>query len=95
MSQSSASDITVYTTSWCAFCHTELQWLDYLGVPYTAKDIEADKSAYEELMAKNGGNYQGVPVTDVKGDLVLGFDRPRLQETMKKHGIVSAPAANQ
>lgn len=82
-----SSDITIYSTSWCAFCHTEMQWLDSLGIPYTAKDIEADKEAYEELMSKNDGNYQGVPVTDIKGDLVLGFDRPKLQEAMKKHGI--------
>lgn len=88
MSESTnGSDITVYSTSWCAFCHTEMQWLDSLGIAYTAKDIEADEAAREELMNKNGGNYQGVPVTDIKGDLVLGFDRPKLQEAMKKHGI--------
>lgn len=91
MSESTnGSDITVYSTSWCAFCHTEMQWLDSLGIPYTTKDIEADEAAREELMNKNGGNYQGVPVTDIKGDLVLGFDRPKLQEAMKKHGITPA-----
>lgn len=81
------SDITVYSTSWCAFCHTEMQWLDSLGYSYTAKDIEADKDAYNELMEKIQGNYQGVPVTDIKGDLVLGFDRQKLQAVIEKHGI--------
>ena len=84
------AQITVYTTSWCAFCHTEMQWLDKLGIPYIAKDVEADKDAYEELLAKNGGNYQGVPVTDVAGDIILGFDRPRLQAAMESHGIKPA-----
>lgn len=54
-----------------------MQWLDKLGFSYVAKDIEADKEAYEELMAKLGGNFQGVPVTDIAGDVVLGFDRPK------------------
>ena len=82
-----AAQITIYGTSWCAFCHTEMQWLDKLGIAHVYKDIEADKAAYEELMSKNGGNYQGVPVTDVAGDIVLGFDRPRLQASIDKHGI--------
>jgi glutaredoxin len=87
MSDTATPDITIYSTSWCAFCHTEMQWLDKLGIPYIAKDVEADKDAYEELIAKNGGNYQGVPVTDIKGDIVLGFDRPKIQAAIEKHAI--------
>lgn len=79
--------ITIYRTSWCAFCHTEMQWLDKLGIPYVAKDIEEDPNAHKELMDKIGGDFRGVPVTDVAGDIILGFDRPRLQESMKSHGI--------
>ena len=79
--------ITIYSTSWCAFCHTEMQWLDKLGIPYIAKDVEADKDAYDELLKKNGGNFSGVPVTDVAGDIILGFDRPKIQDAIKKHEI--------
>ncbi len=79
--------IIVYSTSWCAFCHTEMQWLEKLGVDFVAKDIEADKAAYEELMKKNGGSFSGVPVTDIAGELVLGFDRPKIQAAMEKAGI--------
>lgn len=82
-----APQITIYSTSWCAFCHTEMQWLDKLGIPYVAKDVEADKEAYEELLVKNGGSFTGVPVTDIAGDIVLGFDRPKIQEAIKKHEI--------
>ena len=87
MSDTATPQITIYSTSWCAFCHTEMQWLDRLGIPYIAKDVEADKSAYDELVAKNGGSYSGVPVTDIAGDIILGFDRPKLQDAIKKHGI--------
>lgn len=87
MSDTATPDITIYSTSWCAFCHTEMQWLDKLGIPYTAKDIEADKEAYEELMSKNGGAFQGVPVTDVKGDIILGFDRPKITAAITAHNI--------
>lgn len=92
MTTTTAPQITIYSTSWCAFCHTEMQWLDKLGIPYVAKDVEADKEAYEELMSKNNGNYQGVPVTDVAGDIILGFDRPKLQASMDSHGIKAVAA---
>lgn len=89
---SSTPEIIIYSTSWCAFCHTEMQWLDKLGFSYIAKDIEADKEAYEELMTKNGGAFSGVPVTDIAGDLILGFDRPKIQDAIKAHGIQSTIA---
>lgn len=79
--------ITVYSTSWCAFCHTEMQWLDKLGIPYISKNIEEDKTAHDELLKKLGGDFRGVPVTDVAGDMILGFDRPKLQDAIKKHDI--------
>jgi glutaredoxin len=93
MSDTATPDITIYSTSWCAFCHTEMQWLDKLGIPYTAKDIEADKEAYEELMSKNGGAFQGVPVTDIKGDIILGFDRPKITAAIAAHNIQPTAAA--
>lgn len=84
--------ITIYRTSWCAFCHTEMQWLDKLGIAYVAKDIEEDKAAYDELMGKIGGDFRGVPVTDVAGDIILGFDRPKIQDSIKNHDIQPAAA---
>lgn len=87
MSDTATPQITIYSTTWCAFCHTEMQWLDKLGIPYVSKDIETDKEAYEELMGKINGNYVGVPVTDVAGDVILGFDRPKIQEAIKSHNI--------
>ncbi|MBH1980393.1 NrdH-redoxin [Candidatus Saccharibacteria bacterium] len=84
------SKVTIYSTTWCAFCSTEKQWLDKLGVEYDAKDIEEDKVAYEELMGKLGGNFQGVPVTDIDGEVILGFDRPKLQQALKDKKLVAA-----
>lgn len=84
------SKVTIYSTTWCAFCATEKQWLEKLGVEFDAKDIEEDKAAYEELMGKLGGNFQGVPVTDIDGEVILGFDRPKLQAALKDKKLVAA-----
>ena len=84
------SKVTIYSTTWCAFCGTEKQWLEKLGVEFDAKDIEEDKVDYEELMAKLGGNFQGVPVTDIDGEIILGFDRPKLQKALEDKQLVKA-----
>lgn len=81
--------VTVYSTSWCAFCHTEMDWLKRLGVEFTAKDIEAEPEARDELLKKNGGNFQGVPVTDIAGEMILGFDRPRLEDALRRNGLLA------
>ena len=81
--------ITIYTTTFCAFCATEKQWLDRLNVSYNVKNIEEDESAREELLAKLDGNFQGVPVTDIAGDIILGFDRPKLQASLETHKLIA------
>ena len=83
------SKVIVYSTSWCAFCHTEMEWLKKLGVEYVAKDIEAEPAARDELLGKNGGNFQGVPVTDINGELILGFDRPKLEDALRRNGLIA------
>lgn len=82
--------VIIYSTTWCAFCKTEKQYLEKLGVDFVEKDIEADADAHNELMEKIGGNFRGVPVTDIDGDLVLGFDRPKIDSLLKDKGLVAA-----
>lgn len=91
MSDSSA-DVIVYSTTWCAFCATEKQWLDKLGVKYVSKNIEEDDAAKDELLKKLGGNFQGVPVTDIAGEMILGFNRPALQDALDKNKLIPASA---
>jgi glutaredoxin len=65
-----------------------MQWLEKLGVNFVAKDIEADEAAMEELKTKNGGDYSGVPVTDIGGEIILGFNRPALQAALEKYSLL-------
>lgn len=82
--------VIIYSTTWCAFCKTEEQYLQKLGVEYVKKDVEEDKAAYEELMSKNNGAFQGVPVTDIDGELILGFDRAKIDTALKDKQLVAA-----
>lgn len=58
------------------------KYLDDKSIKYTDKNIEEDKAAYDELMGKVEGNYMGVPVIDIDGTIVLGFDRPKIDAAL-------------
>lgn len=92
MSDTTMPQVTIYSTNWCAFCATEKQWMDRLGVKYVSKNVEEDEDANKELLDKLGGNFQGVPVTDINGEMILGFDRPKLQAALEKNKLVEVAA---
>ncbi len=75
-------DITIYSTSWCAFCKMAKSYLEQKGIAFTEKNIEEDEAANKELLAKVEGNYQGVPVIDIDGTIILGFDRPKIDAAL-------------
>jgi mycoredoxin len=48
--------LTVYTTSWCGFCHRLKTVLKSDGISYDEVDIERDPAAAEFVGSVNGGN---------------------------------------
>lgn len=78
-------EIIVYKTAWCGVCKKVESYLKKKGVAYTAKDIEKDTSAAAELQAKAARKQMrtgSVPVIDVRGELIVGFDRARLEQLL-------------
>ena len=80
---SESKKVIVYSTNWCAYCKTAKQYLTSKNVEWVEKNIEEDAGAHKELMEKLGGNYRGVPVIDVYGTIVLGFDRAKIDAALK------------
>jgi mycoredoxin len=48
--------LTVYTTSWCGFCHRLMTVLKSNGISFDQVDIEQDPAAAEFVGSVNGGN---------------------------------------
>lgn len=71
-------DVVLYSTSWCGYCRRARAWMTANGVPFVEKDIEKDPDANAEYRSKSGG-YGGVPLIDVNGTMVRGFDQPRIE----------------
>jgi glutaredoxin-like YruB-family protein len=78
--------VTIYSANWCAFCHAAKQYLDKLGVAYTDKDVESDIAVANESIDKSG--QTGIPVIDIDGDIIIGFDKPKIDASLKAHNLV-------
>lgn len=63
--------IKVYSTETCPYCHALMDWLDDMGVPY------------EEIDATTMDDIATVPVTEINGERIVGFDRPAIKKALK------------
>lgn len=79
--------IIVYGAEWCAFCHMVKRYLDDKGVKYTYIDVDKDPKAGMEAVEKSG--QRGIPVTDLAGEIIIGFDRPKIDAGLKAHSLVA------
>lgn len=82
------SSVIVYSATWCAFCHAAKDYFDKLGVKYTDKDVEKVPEAGLEAVTKS--QQRGIPVIDIAGDIIVGFDRPKIDAALKSHGLVAS-----
>ncbi len=85
----SEKKVIIYSTDWCAFCKQAEKFLDSKKVPWEDFDIEKDEAANRAMLEKIGGNFRGVPVIDVDGEIILGFDRRKLNAALAKSGLAA------
>jgi glutaredoxin len=74
--------VTLYGTSWCGACKSARSYLRDKRIPFADKDIEKDAAAARELQDKArqlGVRADRVPILDVRGRLLIGFDKDRLE----------------
>ncbi|MBN1107632.1 MAG: hypothetical protein JXR66_03015 [Bacteroidales bacterium] len=77
---SPAKRVTVYSTPTCSWCNTLKSWLKKNNINFSDIDISRDEKAAEALVRRSG--QQGVPQTDVNGEIVVGFNQARLKELL-------------
>lgn len=75
-----AKNIIIYTTPTCPWCQKVKEFLKEKGVEYKEKDVSEDPKAAEEMIEKSG--QMSVPVIDIDGQLVIGFDEGKLVELL-------------
>lgn len=74
------TNVKIYTTPTCVYCKMAKEFFRQNSVEYEEKNVATDAVARDEMIQKSG--QLGVPVIDVDGKIVIGFDQPRLKEAL-------------
>lgn len=80
MSDPTNNHVIIYSADWCAFCHAAKDYLKKLGVSFTEKNVESDPEIAREAVTKSG--QTGIPVLDIDGTIIIGFDRPKIDAAL-------------
>lgn len=73
-------NIKVFSTPSCPYCHTLKAFLDEKGFKYEDIDVATDEKVREEMIKESG--QMGVPVTDIDGQIIVGFDRQKISQLL-------------
>lgn len=74
------ANVKVYSTPTCPYCTMVKDWMKENGVEFSEVDVAADQSAAQEMVEKSG--QMGVPVITVDDEVVVGFDKPKLESLL-------------
>lgn len=72
--------VTIYSTPTCHFCQMTKDFLKEKGIDYTNYDVAHDLDKRQEMIQKSG--QMGVPVITVGDELIVGFDKERLEAAL-------------
>ena len=76
------NNVIIYTTSWCPYCDEAKEYFADKGIEFIEKNIEEDMSANKEMSEKIKGRYTGVPVIDVNGKIIDGFNPKKIESAL-------------
>lgn len=75
-------EVIIYTTPTCAWCKKLKEWLKKKKVSYQEHDVVESDDAREIMIDKSG--QMAVPVIEMAGEIIVGFDEARMEEILKK-----------
>lgn len=74
------ASITIYSTPTCPYCKMAKEYLTGKSVPFTNVDVSADQDAAAKMVEISG--QMGVPVIDIDGKIIVGFDKDEIASTL-------------
>ncbi|HIH43452.1 TPA: glutaredoxin family protein [Candidatus Woesearchaeota archaeon] len=74
--------VKVYSTTSCPWCHKAKDYLKSIKVPFEDINVGENQDAANEMVEKSG--QMGVPVLDVNGTIIVGFDKAAIDKALGK-----------
>lgn len=81
---SMAQQVVIYTTPTCTWCQRAKEFFAEHDIAYTEYNVQEDREKAEEMIEKS--EQRGVPVIDVDGEIVVGFNKKKLAELLQRDG---------
>ena len=75
-----AKSVKVYSTSTCPYCIRVKEFLKSNNITFENVDVGVNQEAAQEMMNKSG--QMGVPVVDIDGQIIVGFDKPAISKVL-------------
>ncbi len=72
--------VTIYSTPTCPYCEMAKEYFKKNNVEFQNFDVSADEKAAREMIEKS--HQMGVPVIDIEGTIIVGFDRPSIDKAL-------------
>ena len=72
--------VVVYSTPTCSYCNQLKKYFDQHNIKYRNIDVSKDQKSAEEMVKRSG--QQGVPQTNINGQIVIGFDRLKINRLL-------------
>lgn len=73
--------IKIYSTPTCPWCKKAKAYLTEKSIAFESVDVSSDETAQKEMIEKSG--QMGVPVLDIDGKIVVGFDKEKIDELLQ------------
>lgn len=74
------ANVKIYSTPNCPYCKMAKQFLTENNIAYEDIDVALNQLAAQEMISRSG--QMGVPVFDIDGQIVVGFDKGKLKQLL-------------
>jgi len=76
--------VIVFSTPTCSYCNMAKQYFRRNKIRFKDVDVSRDEAAARDLVRRTG--QMGVPVIDINGKLIVGFDKPQINRLLDIKG---------
>jgi glutaredoxin 3 len=73
--------VKIYTTPYCPYCQTLKQYLNDHKIEFVEIDVANNEQERDDMIKRTG--QMGVPVEDIDGTIIIGFDKEKIDKLLK------------
>lgn len=73
--------VKIYSTPTCVYCKTLMEYLKTKKIEFQEIDVSKDEKELQKMIKSSG--QMGVPVVEIDGEIIVGFDKEKIDEKLK------------